>query len=98
MGDFNPFHARSRDAGDRKGGEDTIERYDAPVNIRWQTRDHAPSGYEEALADALQAIFEREIYDLPDVVRELNARGPKAPNGAAWTEASFAAEMARLGA
>jgi hypothetical protein len=98
VGDFNPFHARVRDGGDRKGGEDMIERYDAPVNIRWQTRDHAPNEYEHALADALQAIFEQEIYDLPEIVRELNARGPKAPDDAAWTEASFAAEMARLGA
>ncbi len=89
---------RSQAAGAAaKGDEASIERPEQVQNIRWQTRAAPPSDYENALGDALQAIFAEEIYDLPGVVRRLNAIGPKPPQGGAWTEQSFSAEMARLG-
>jgi len=86
----------ARTAG-TKGDAASIERADEVQNIRWQTRGAPLSEYENALADALQAIFGEEIYDLPAIVRRLNERGPKPPKGAAWTEELFTAEMARLG-
>ncbi|HEX9464582.1 MAG TPA: recombinase-like helix-turn-helix domain-containing protein [Alphaproteobacteria bacterium] len=81
-----------------KGDEASIEHPDKAQNICWQTRAAAPTAYEDALGDALQAIFAEEIYELAGIVRRLNERGVKGPDGAAWTEASFTAEMARLGA
>ncbi len=91
---FQEWLARS--AG-TKGDADSIERPDEVENIRWQTRPAPLSDYENALADALQAIFGEEIYDLPAIVRRLDERGPKPPTGTTWTEELFVAEMARLG-
>ncbi len=85
-------------SGDTKGDESSIERPDAVQNVRWQTRAAAPTDYENRLGDALQEIFAEGIYDLPGLVAALNARGVGTQAGAAWTEDSFAAEMARLGA
>jgi hypothetical protein len=73
-------------------------KYDEPGNVVWQTRDHAPTAFERELADALEEIFAAEIYDLAAVVGELNARGVKTEDGAAWTAEAFAAAMKRLGA
>lgn len=81
-----------------KGDEASIEHPDKARNISWQTRAAPPTAYENALGDALQAIFAEEIYDLAGIVRRLNERGVTGPDGAAWTEASFTSEMARLGA
>lgn len=83
---------------DSKGDEASIERPDEVRNIRWQTRPAPLTDYENALADSLQAIFGEEIYDLAGIVRQLNERGPKPPGGGAWSEETFTAEMARLGA
>jgi len=82
---------------DTKGDAGSIERPGEVQNIRWQTRPAPLSEYENALADALQATFGEEIYELPAIVRRLNERGPKPPQGGAWTEELFTAEMARLG-
>jgi len=81
-----------------KGDEASIERPDAVQNVRWQTRAAAPTDYENRLGDALQEIFAEGIYDLAGIVRALNESGIRSASGTAWTEASFTAEMARLGA
>ncbi len=68
------------------------------MNVAWQTRAAPPTAAENALADALQAIFAEEIYELPHIVERLNAsawRRPPAPPR--WSEASFRAELHRLG-
>ncbi len=83
---------------ENKGDEGSIERTDKVENVRWQTRAAVPTDYENALGDALQEIFAEEVYDLPGILSRLNERGVRAPNGAPWTEESFTAEMARLGA
>jgi hypothetical protein len=96
--DHNPHLAVMRHPNDDKGSEAGIERPDAVVNIAWQTRPAPPSAFEDALADALQAIFADEIYDLPRILARLDAAGVAPPAGAArWDEASFGAELHRLG-
>ena len=110
MSDFNP-HLRfameakaaagqldSKADGPNKGSEQSIERYDAPALIRWQTRPALPTDYENALGDALEALFTNEIYELDAIIAGLNESGPADPDGNPWTEASFQAIMKRLGA
>jgi hypothetical protein len=94
MTDANPWLAAPITGS--KGGEHTLEPPGAARNVAWQTRAAAPSAYERALADALQAIFADETYDLPGIVARLNRTAVRPPSGAAWTAASFVDEMARL--
>lgn len=62
-----------------------------------QSRSAEPTDYENRLADALEAAFGAGIRELPALIARLNADGVRAPDGTAWTEASFQAEMERLG-
>lgn len=84
--------------GSNKGNASSIERYDEPRLIRWQTRPALPSDYENALGDALEALFVREVFELGAIVAGLNENGPADPDGKPWTETSFTAAMKRLGA
>ena len=87
-----------RGVGDRnKGGEDTLEIPGRVTNLRWQTRAKPPTDHENALADALQDMFAREIYELPEIVAGLNEAGIPAPDGEPWTPDSFEAAMRDLG-
>lgn len=96
--DYNPGLSRRRGTGADKGGPATIEIPDKVENIPWQTRAALPTEREQALADALQAIFAAEVCELPAIVEQLNKRRLAAPDGApAWTEENFRAEFARLG-
>ena len=63
-----------------------------------QTRRRPITSYEHALADELEAIFGKGIWDLPGLVTALNETSLRLPDGADWTEDTFAAEIARLGA
>ncbi|MGE5146738.1 MAG: recombinase-like helix-turn-helix domain-containing protein [Candidatus Eiseniibacteriota bacterium] len=63
-----------------------------------QTIDAPQTAYQNALADALEKIFSGGTHDLAGVIGALNAAGVRAPDGAAWTEASFRAVMAQFGA
>ena len=98
MIDHNP-HLRPPQTGEtaNKGGAGSIERYDEPRLLRWQTRAAPPTDYENALGDALESLFTQEIYELPEIVKRLNEGGLGAPDGKPWTKASFEAEMKRLG-
>lgn len=78
-----------------KGG---IERPGAVPNLVWQTRAQAPTAYENALGDALEAAFDGGAETPADVVASLNVQALRAPDGEAWTEAGFLQEMRRLGA
>jgi hypothetical protein len=100
MTDCNPWLALGPAAGApaTKGGEATVEQPGAARNVVWQTRAAPPTPAESRLADALQAIFADEVYDLPGIVARLNAAGVATDSGAPWTEPVFRAEMARLGA
>lgn len=63
-----------------------------------QTRTREPSPYEYKLAHVLEEVFRQVGHELPDVVRGLNERSVRAPDGRNWTEESFRTEMKRLGA
>jgi len=95
--DHNPF-LRDQSNGPElnKGDADSIETYDEPALIAWQSRAAPPGAYENALGDALEAMFSEEIYALDRIVHRLNDEGLQAPGGKTWTEASFRAEMKRL--
>ena len=93
--DHNPWLAAPRG---NKGDADTVEDPRRPELLRWQTRTHSPTDYEERLADALMTIFGDEVHDLPGIVARLNDAGIPGPNGTHWTEAGFEAAMRELGA
>lgn len=63
-----------------------------------QSRHAPPSEYEMKLAGAIEEVFRNGTHDLPGLLAELANAGLVAPDGRAWTEESFAAEMHRLGA
>jgi hypothetical protein len=94
MSDHNP--ALTPDPRD-KGSEAGIEHPGGAQNIAWQTRAAPPTAAETALADALQAIFAEEIYELPGIVARLNGVLPPPAGSPRWTEALLAAELSRLG-
>src|ERR1700724_3834064 len=88
--DNNQDLAIGAQAGDDKGSEAGIERPNRVANIAFQTRGAPPTAAENALADALQAIFAEEIYDLAGIVAGLERRGLAPPGGESrWTEAGF---------
>jgi Recombinase-like helix-turn-helix domain len=62
-----------------------------------QTIETPQTAYQNALADALEKIFAGGTHDLPDVIGALNAANVRAPDGAAWTEATFRAAVAQFG-
>lgn len=97
MPDCNPWLGPEGDKDGDKGGPDGVERPDHVENIPWQTRAVEPSPYENALADALTAIFAAEIYDPPRIAEQLRLKGVPVPGSGKWTEELFLAEMARLG-
>ncbi len=80
-----------------KGHEAGIEHPGGVENIAWQTRAAPPTDAENALADALQAIFAEEIYDLPGIVARLTGSVPPPEGSQHWTTALLAAELRRLG-
>lgn len=63
-----------------------------------QTRDRAPTAHENAIADVIERCYAAGIHDRASLVAELNRADVAGPDGKPWTEASFEAEMKRLGA
>ena len=63
-----------------------------------QARQRPPTNFEDLLGDAIERAFAQGIHDLPGLVSYLNQTGPAAENGQPWTESSYCALMARLGA
>ncbi|KAF4409005.1 MULTISPECIES: recombinase-like helix-turn-helix domain-containing protein [Streptomyces] len=63
-----------------------------------QTRTHEPTDYELKLAGVLEEVYSTFGHELADVVRGLNRSSVYPPDGNAWTEQSFRAEIKRLGA
>ncbi len=95
---FNPYLA-PLPAGTpaHVAGKGQIESPGQVGNIIWQHRAAEPTVYENALGDALEQVFAAGAQTLAEVVAGLNALVVLAPDGLAWTEASFEATMARLG-
>lgn len=88
--DHNPFLRKAPALAGRGGVEQTH-------NLEWQTRAAPPSELENRLADALEQVFAAGADTLADVVARLNEMQVFDASGARWTEASFQAEMQRLG-
>lgn len=63
---------------------------------RYQARRRAPTPYDDALGDALEAAFARGIHDVPGLAAALNGAGIKTPDGGSWTEQNFPAIMRQL--
>jgi hypothetical protein len=78
-------------------GKGKIEVPGQMRNIVWQNRAAAPTDYENALGDALEAVFEQGAQTAEQVAEGLNGIGFRTPDGDAWTAAVFEAEIARLG-
>ena len=74
------------------------DRIREPENRAWQTRTHSQTEFERRLADALELAFADGIVDLAPLVDRLNSDGVRDEENRAWTEKSFRAAMARLGA
>ena len=69
-----------------------------PYHNPHQARKTPPTPYEDLLGDSIERAYAQGLHDAAGLVGYLNQCGPFAPNGVAWTEAMFAAEMKRLGA
>jgi len=104
---YNPFLAQpaTRSNGHaemvpERGGIDAPTRAvgNLDANIIWQTRDHAPTEYENRLGDALEAAFESGADTAEAMAAQLNSAGVPTPDGAPWTAASFETVMRELGA
>ena len=96
--DHNPWLNRaSAGRQNNKGGPDTIEPVGGFANIEWQTRPASPSPYENALADALQRLFEDGVTELADLVVGLNRLGVEHPDGGLWTAENYPTAMKALG-
>ncbi|KQY50901.1 MULTISPECIES: recombinase-like helix-turn-helix domain-containing protein [unclassified Nocardioides] len=65
--------------------------------VQNQTHPEPLSPYEQKLSGALMEIFGTGVHDLDGLLAGLNAMGLNAPEGDAWNEANFRAEMRRLG-
>jgi hypothetical protein len=63
-----------------------------------QTHPEPITPYEVKLSGAIMEIFGTGTHDLAGLVAVLNGLGLHAPEGSAWTEENFRAEMNRLGA
>lgn len=62
-----------------------------------QSRHRELTSYEHALADELESIYGRGVWDLSGLVAALNETGVRPPDGTDWTTESFTSEIARLG-
>ena len=92
-----PFETE-RPSSERKRGMKQEDRIREPENRVWQTRAHPQTEFERRLADALERAFADGVVDLAPLVDRLNADGLRDEENRAWTEESFRAAMARLGA
>jgi len=105
---FNPYLSRLPQGGSNERADLPASArgdIDAPGravgggdNIVWQTRDHAPTAYENRLGDAIEAAFEAGADSALAMAEHLNRQGLLAPDGAPWSAASFEAAMHELGA
>ncbi|MGO4332282.1 recombinase-like helix-turn-helix domain-containing protein [Cupriavidus sp. 2TAF22] len=96
---YNPNLAPwERPAPNNVAGKGHIEQPGKVANVVWQTRAAAPTAYENALGDALEAAFEAGALNPADLVRAFNQAGFLGADGQAWSEERLLAELRRLGA
>jgi hypothetical protein len=63
-----------------------------------QSRDRAPTVYENLLGDGLERAFAAGVTEPAGIVEALNAEGVPTPNGGAWSVELLCRELKRLGA
>ncbi len=95
---YNPMLKPLASAAEQAACKGRIEQPGQAANHIWQTRAALPTTYENALGDALEQVFGGGAQTLTELVTGLNAHGSRDAQGQPWSEASFEAEMARLGA
>lgn len=95
---FNPLLKTFASAADHAAGTGRIEQPGQAANLIWQTRPAPPTDFENSLGDALEQVFAGGAQTLTELITGLNAQGARDAQGQAWSETSFEAEMARLGA
>lgn len=97
--DHNP-HLRpwQTPAPNNVAGKGKIEVPGHMSNIVWQNRAAAPTQFENALGDALEAAFDGGAESVEQVVAAFNAAAFRRPDGRAWTVADLEADLALLGA
>ena len=61
-----------------------------------QAQTRAPTAYDNALGDAIEAAFAQGIHDLAGLIAALNGAGIATPDGEPWTEQNFAPVMNAL--
>jgi hypothetical protein len=59
--------------------------------------DPIEKAYRDALADGLERILDSGVDALSDLVKALNTASVTTKSGGAWTEATLATELDRLG-
>ncbi len=59
--------------------------------------DPVEKAYRDALGDGLERVLETGVDTLPRLVAALNEASVTTKSGGAWTEATLAAELDRLG-
>jgi hypothetical protein len=97
--DYNAYlEPRRPPQPNHASGKGEIERPGGFPNMTWQTRSAPPTEYERQLGDALEQAFQNGAETLPELVAKLNETGMRSSDGTPWTEAAFAAEIARLAA
>jgi hypothetical protein len=69
-----------------------------PFLVVNQTAIEEPTAWSEQLADAIEAAFAVEAWDLAALVESVNAAGAWDRSGQPWTVESLRAELERLGA
>jgi hypothetical protein len=79
-------------------GKGKIESPGQMSNIVWQNRAAAPTAFENALGDALEAAFEGGAESVEQIADAFNAANFRRPDGRTWTGPDVEAELALLGA
>jgi hypothetical protein len=94
--DHNPHLRRAQGSVERRTpARGSIVSRSEP-NLAWQTRAAPPTEHENALADALEKVFEDGAEELSDVVAGLNRLGVRAPDGTPWTTDRLAEALCDL--
>ena len=80
-----------------EAGINNIQKPGVVEHIVWQNRSHAPTEYEQQLADHLIKAFKQGATEPESIVSLLNEQGLLLETGEKWTTSNFQTEMARLG-
>lgn len=62
-----------------------------------QSRSEPPTGWEDRLAEAIEAAFAAGHWDLPGLVEFVQARGVDDREGRPWTTETFQRQLDELG-